>query len=155
MPASLSMVGAIKGWLNKSPMYGIDLRNCTIVPKKSPKRPSIPKLSMINPKNDLFIKIKSIPMQKHMVPLIFVGLLKNVIVRCGPIINIKPITNKIFPNAKNAESKNAIIPKMKKKKPPAVNPTPNSITVLVDARVHSHAIMDFIIQSFDEIKSMD
>lgn len=82
---------------------------------------------MINPINDLFAKIRSIPVQKHNVPLIFVGLVKNVMVRCGPIIKINPITNNMLPKAKNAESKNAIIPNRKKKIPPAVKPTPNSV----------------------------
>lgn len=100
-----------------------------MVPKKSPKRPNIPKHSIINPINDLFAKINSIPVQKHKVPLILVGLVKNVTVRCGPMIKINPITNNMFPNAKNAESKNAIIPNKKKNIPPAVNPTPNSISV--------------------------
>lgn len=100
-----------------------------MVPKKSPKRPNIPKHSIINPMNDLFAKINSIPVQKHKVPLILVGLVKNVTVRCGPMIKINPITNNMFPNAKNAESKNAIIPNKKKNIPPAVNPTPNSISV--------------------------
>lgn len=76
--------------------------------------------------NDLLIKIKKIPKQKQNVPLNLLGLLKNETVRWGPIININPITNNMFPNARKEESKNANIPNMKKKNPPAVNPTPNS-----------------------------
>lgn len=80
----------------------------------------------MNPINDLFIKIKMIPTANATVPLIFVGLVKKATVLCGPIIRISPIINKRLPNAKNPESKNVIIPKKKKKIPPAVNPTPNS-----------------------------
>lgn len=76
--------------------------------------------------NDLFIKINKMPNPKHKVPLILVGLVKNVIVLCGPMININPIINNIFPKAKKPESKKVIIPNKKKKNPPAVNPTPNS-----------------------------
>lgn len=129
MPATLSIEGATNGWLNPSPMYGIVRKNCTMVPKKSPKSPNIPKHSTTNPMNDHFIKINNIPVQKHIVPLNLVGLVKNVTVRWGPIIKINPITNNMFPNAKNAESKNVIIPNKKKKNPPAVNPTPNSVVV--------------------------
>lgn len=96
------------------------------MPKKSPNNPKIPKLSIINPKKDLFMRIKMIPKQKQKVPLNLFGLLKNEIVRCGPIINTSPITKRMLPNARNAESKNANMPNMKKKNPPAVKPTPNS-----------------------------
>lgn len=75
---------------------------------------------------DLLIKIKNIPAQKHNVPLILVGLVKKVIVLCGPKINTRPMMKSMLLNANKAESKNVIIPKMKKKIPPAVNPTPNS-----------------------------
>lgn len=105
----------------------MDLKNWIIVPKKSPNNPKIPKLSNINPINDRFIKINNIPIIKHKLPLNLVGRLKNEIVLCGPIINVIPIINNILPRARNPESKNVKIPKIKKKIPPAVNPTPNSI----------------------------
>lgn len=96
------------------------------MPKKSPNNPNIPKLSKINPINAYFNNINSIPRIKQIVPLNFVGRLKNAIVRCGPIINVIPIINNTLPSANNAESKNVIIPNTKKKIPPAVKLTPNS-----------------------------
>lgn len=90
------------GLLNTSPIYGIDLKNWIMVPKKSPKSPRIPKLSIINPIKVLLIRINSIPIQKQIVPRTLVGLVKNVTVLCGPIININPVTNKIFPRASKA-----------------------------------------------------
>lgn len=104
----------------------MDLKNVTIVPKKSPNNPRIPKLSMMNPMKLLFIKINKIPNPKNTVPLILVGLVKKVIVLWGPIIKIIPITNNMLPSAKNPESKNVIIPKIKNRTPKLVNPTPNS-----------------------------
>lgn len=130
IPASLSMVGAIAGWLKKSPIYGTDRKNWIMVPKKSPKSPNIPTDSTINPINDHFIKINNMPTQKHTVPLILVGREKNAMVRCGPIIKMSPITKRIFPIAKSAASKNAIMPTKKSPRPPAVNPTPNSALVV-------------------------
>lgn len=59
----------------------MDLKNWMIVPKKSPKRPKIPKHSIKNPINVHFIKIRNIPNEKHNVPLILVGLVKKVTVR--------------------------------------------------------------------------
>lgn len=76
--------------------------------------------------NERFIKINKIPIKKHNEPRILLGLVKNVMVLCGPIINTNPIINNTFPKAKNPLSKNVIIPNKKKKNPPAVNPTPNS-----------------------------
>lgn len=73
------------------------------------------------------VKINRIPMPKHIVPLIFVGLVKNVTVLCGPIIRMIPITKRIFPRAKKPESKNVMIPRKKNNTPNVVNPTPNSI----------------------------
>ena len=75
------------------------------MPKKSPNNPNIPKLSKINPINAYFNNINSIPRIKQIVPLNFVGRLKNAIVRCGPIINVIPIINNTLPSANNAESK--------------------------------------------------
>lgn len=80
----------------------------------------------MNPTNDHFIKINIIPNAKHTVPLIFVGRVKNEMVRCGPIMRMRPIMKSKFPKARNPESKNVNIPNMKKKIPPAVKPTPNS-----------------------------
>lgn len=97
-----------------------------MVPKKSPKSPKMPKLSTMNPTNDHFIKINTIPNAKQSVPRILVGLVKNVTVLCGPIINTNPITKRMFPRARRPESKNVMMPKRKKIKPPAVKPTPNS-----------------------------
>lgn len=104
----------------------MDRKNWTMVPKKSPNNPKIPKLSNTNPTNDRFIKINKIPTAKHNVPLILVGRVKNVTVRCGPIINTNPMMKRMLPKARNPESKKAMMPKMKKKIPAAVNPTPNS-----------------------------
>lgn len=103
-----------------------------MVPKKSPNKPKIPKLSIMKPKNDLFIKISNIPKAKHKVPLILVGLVKKVTVLCGPMIKIKPIKNKMLPRAKKPESKKVIIPRRKKMNPPAVKPTPNSDKVSIE-----------------------
>ncbi|EMG47931.1 hypothetical protein G210_1594 [Candida maltosa Xu316] len=127
IPANSSTVGAMNGKFKKSPIYGIDLKNWIIVPKKSPNNPKIPKLSNMNPMNDLFKKINNIPSRKHTSPSILLGRSKNRTVRCGPMINVIPMMNNILPKAKNPESKNVMIPKMKKKIPPAVNPTPNSL----------------------------
>lgn len=102
-----------------------------MVPKKSPKSPKIPKLSIKKPKNDHFIKISAIPIPKHTVPLILVGLVKNVTVLWGPIIKMIPITKRIFPNANNPESKNVITPNMKSITPNVVKPTPYSASLLV------------------------
>lgn len=97
-----------------------------MVPKKSPNKPKIPKLSKMKPMKDRLLKINKIPKRKHIVPLIFCGRVKKVMVLCGPIINTNPIINKMLPIAKRAESKKVMIPKRKKKIPPAVKPTPNS-----------------------------
>ncbi len=62
-------------------MYGIERKNCTIVPKKSPNKPKIPKLSTTKPMKDHFNKMSTIPRQKQNVPRSLLGLLKNAIVR--------------------------------------------------------------------------
>lgn len=103
----------------------MDLKNCTIVPKKSPNNPNIPKLSNMNPTKDHLIKISIIPNAKQTVPLILVGRVKKETVRCGPIIRMRPIIKSKLPKARSPESKNVNIPNMKKKIPPAVKPTPN------------------------------
>ena len=104
----------------------MDLRNWTIVPKKSPNKPKIPMLSIIKPMKDFFINMNIMPTQKQIEPRILVGLVKNVVVLWGPIMKINPITNKIFPKAKKPESNSVSTPNRKKKSPPAVKPTPNS-----------------------------
>lgn len=76
-PAILSRTGAITGWESNGPIIGKDLKNWTITAKKSPNKPNIPKLSIKNPKNDLFVKIKNIPNKKQTLPLIFWGLEKK------------------------------------------------------------------------------
>jgi len=85
--------------------------------KKSPNNITIPKLSIIKPKNDLPVRIKTMPNARSMVPLTFCGLVKNTTVFNGPIMRTRPITNKTFPNANNAASKNVITPRMKKNSP--------------------------------------
>ena len=83
----------------------------------------------MKPKNECFNKIKKIPNMKHKLPRILLGLVKNVIVLCGPMMRTNPIMNKTFPKAKKPESKKVKIPNIKKKNPPAVKPTPNSTFV--------------------------
>jgi hypothetical protein len=80
IPASLSIVGATYGCDNKVPTYGTDLKNWTIVPKKSPNNPKIPNDSKMNPKKECFNKINKIPNMKHKLPRILLGLVKKVIV---------------------------------------------------------------------------
>lgn len=104
----------------------MDLRNWTMVPKKSPNKPKIPRLSIRKPIKDFFNNMSIIPTQKQSEPRILVGLVKNVVVLWGPIIKINPITNKIFPRANRPESNSVSMPNRKKKSPPAVKPTPNS-----------------------------
>lgn len=65
-------------------------------------------------------------MMKHKDPRLFVGLVKNTVVFCKPIINTTPIKNKILPKANNALSKKVRIPNRKKPNPPKVKATPNS-----------------------------
>lgn len=126
MPANRSMVGAMTGLLKTSPTYGIDRKNCTMVPKKSPKRPKMPKLSTMNPINERFMRINTMPSPKNTVPLILVGRVKNVTVRWGPMIKINPMTKRMLPKAKSPLSKKVKTPKVKNKNPAAVKPTPNS-----------------------------
>ena len=108
------------------PITGILRKNWTMVPKKSPNNPKMPASSNINPINACFIRIKAIPAKKHIVPRILLGRLKNESVRSGPMIRMMPIKKRMLPRARSPRSKRVIIPRKKKKMPPAVNPTPNS-----------------------------
>ena len=108
-------------------MIGIDLKNCTITPKKSPKRFTIPSDSIIKPKNVHFIKIIKAPTRKKSEPRLLFGLVKNMYVFCEPIIKNTPIKNKILPKANKARSNKVNTPNKKKRKPPKVKATPNSI----------------------------
>lgn len=125
-PASLSITGAITGCDKIGPIIGIDLKNCTITPKKSPNKPIIPNDSIMKPMNVHLIKIKIIPNKKKIDPRLLFGLVKKITVFCEPMINMTPIRNNTLPNANKARSKNVIIPNTKKRKPPNVNATPNS-----------------------------
>lgn len=82
---------------------------------------------MTKPKNERFIKIKTIPAIKQSVPLTFCGLEKKYAVFFGPMIKTKPMMNKTFPIANSAESNRATIPKKKSRHPQAVKNTPNSV----------------------------
>lgn len=126
-PASLSTTGAITGWESIGPMIGIDLRNWTITPKKSPKSPTIPSDSIIKPRNVCFISIKRIPKTKKMDPRLLFGLEKNIKVFWVPMINMTPIRKRIFPRASRARSKKVKMPITKNRNPPKVNATPNSV----------------------------
>ncbi|EGA77272.1 Got1p [Saccharomyces cerevisiae VL3] len=108
------------------PIMGIDLKNCTMTPKKSPKRPIIPRDSIIKPKNVHFNSIKKAPTRKNSEPRLLFGLVKKIYVFCEPIIKNTPIKNKILPKANRARSKKVNIPNKKKRKPPKVKATPNS-----------------------------
>lgn len=125
-PAILSTIGATMGCDKIGPIIGNDLRNWTIIPKKSPNKPKMPTVSIMNPTKVHLIKIRSIPVIKHKDPRLFVGLLKNTVVFCKPIINTTPIKNNILPRANNALSKKVMIPNRKNPNPPKVNATPNS-----------------------------
>lgn len=70
-PASLSTTGATIGCDKNGPMTGIDLRNCTNVAKNSPKSAKMPKVSMTNPKKECFVKMRTMPIAKQIVPRIF------------------------------------------------------------------------------------
>lgn len=80
MPANLSITGAITGFDNKGPMIGKDLKNWTIIPKKSPNSPIIPRDSTRKPIKVHFIRIINIPRLKKKEPRLFVGLEKNITV---------------------------------------------------------------------------
>lgn len=108
-------------------MIGKALKNWTIIPKKSPNKPMIPRDSTINPTKVHLERINNMPNTKKMDPRLFVGRVKKMTVFCGPMINTTPVKNKILPRAKRALSKNVIIPKRKNKNPPNVNATPNSL----------------------------
>ncbi|GEQ67293.1 hypothetical protein JCM33374_g957 [Metschnikowia sp. JCM 33374] len=108
------------------PITGNDLRNRTIVPKKSPKRNKIPTDSTANPMKERFIKMRMMPPKKKSVGFILVGRAKKYMVRAGPMISTTPIINKMFPIASKSESKNVNIPRMKKTTPAAVDATPYS-----------------------------
>lgn len=125
-PAIRSITGATAGWFKMGPITGKDLKNCTIILKKSPNKFKIPNNSTINPVNvHLKKSINTIPVKKHNEPLLLDGLLKKTRVLFGPMISTRPMINRIFPKASKALSKNVKIPKVKNKKPPNVNATPN------------------------------
>lgn len=128
IPASLSTIGATTGCDNTGPITGKDLKNCTITPKKSPNKPTIPRDSTRNPTNVHFIRISSTPNTKNIDPRLLAGLVKKIYVFCGPMINKTPIRNRILPNASKARSKNVKTPKTKNRNPPKVKATPNSAT---------------------------
>lgn len=77
-PASLSTTGAITGCDSIGPMIGMDLRNWTITPKKSPNSPKIPNDSIMKPRKVCFIRINSIPKIKKIEPRLLFGLEKNI-----------------------------------------------------------------------------
>lgn len=80
----------------------------------------------MNPRNVHFMnKIKKIPLKKQRLPLLFVGLVKNINVLFCPMIKNIPIRNNMLPLASKALSKNVIIPRIIKTVPMMVNPTPN------------------------------
>lgn len=67
-----------------------------IVAKKSPKRTNMPYSSTRNPIRGQRNKIRRIPAEKAAVPLIFSLLAKKTKVFCNPMINVRPMTNKIW-----------------------------------------------------------
>lgn len=87
------LTGAMYGFDSIGPMIGILLRNVIITAKKSPKSCSMPMASTMNPTNDHFIKMRTIPSTKKIVPRIFVDRVKNTTVFCGPMISTTPMTN--------------------------------------------------------------
>lgn len=124
------MYGSIAGCFKIGPMIGNDLRNSTMVPKKSPKRNKIPTDSNPNPMKECFIKIRKIPPKKKRVGLIFVGRAKKYIVLEGPIMSTTPIMNKMLPIASKLESKNVTMPRRKNTTPAAVDATPYSMKLV-------------------------
>jgi hypothetical protein len=114
-----SLTGAIWGELRIGPIMGRDLKNPIMTPKKSPNRIRIPKSSIINPINAYLNKINATPRMKHTEPFSFCGgrLKKKLNVLWGPIIRNRPARNRILPKARRAESKNVMMPRMKKKTP--------------------------------------
>lgn len=125
-PAILSTTGATNGCDNNGPIIGIDLKNWTTTPKKSPNNPNIPIVSMMNPVNVHLERIIKTPRVKQMEPRLLLGLVKKTTVFLGPMINMTPLKNKMLPNANNARSKRVNTPRMKQRNPAKVNTTPNS-----------------------------
>lgn len=120
------MYGSMAGCFKIGPMIGKDLKNRTIVPKKSPNKNIMPTLSTINPINECLVKINAMPPKKNKVGLIFVGLAKKYIALDGPMIKITPMTKRMLPIARRLESKKVIMPKKKNTTPAAVDATPYS-----------------------------
>ena len=129
-PAMRSKTGAIAGCDRIGPMTGIDRRSWSTTPKKSPKSPTIPSDSIKNPRNVHLHRIMNIPVARNTVPLLLLGLVKNLAVFCGPIMSSTPSKNRMLPTASNALSKNVRTPNRKKRHPPKVNTAPNSVCTL-------------------------
>lgn len=71
------LTGAIYGLERIGPIRGIDLRNDTITPKKSPNRARIPKHSIANPIIEYLSKINTIPAKKQRDPRALLGRAKK------------------------------------------------------------------------------
>lgn len=71
------LTGAIWGLESRGPITGIDLRNDTMTPKKSPNRAKIPKHSIRNPMMGCLNRISPIPSRKQIVPFAFCGRAKK------------------------------------------------------------------------------
>lgn len=114
-----SLTGAIRGELRIGPIMGRDLKNPIMTPKKSPNRIRMPNSSIMNPINEYLNKISPTPRMKHTVPFNFCGgrLKKKLNVFWSPIIRNRPARNRILPKARRAESKNVMMPRIKKKTP--------------------------------------
>lgn len=77
-------------------MTGIFPANEPMVAKKSPKRTKMPYSSTRNPIRGQRKRMRRMPAEKAAVPLIFSLLAKKTNVFCNPMINVRPITNKIW-----------------------------------------------------------
>lgn len=128
------------GCFKIGPIIGKDLRNSTIVPKKSPKRNKIPMDSTPNPMKECLVKMRMMPPKKKSVGFIFVGRAKKYIVLDGPIISTTPMMNKMLPIASKLESKNVTMPRRKNTTPAAVDATPY-FCLSVSHKVESKSII--------------
>lgn len=125
--AILSIKGAIAGYDKTGPIIGKLLKKVMIILKKSPNNNSMPNNSTLNPmKGFLKNTIIVIPITKQRKPLIFDLCKKNPSVLDGPISNVIPSRNTIFPSERSLWLKKERIPRRKNTDPAAVKAAPNS-----------------------------
>jgi hypothetical protein len=115
-----SLTGPIYGPRKTGPMKGNCLRNPNTTGKKSPNKLMNPNTSTIIPRTGHFMKIRTTPPRKHIVPRNLCFRVKKWYVFVGPIINVNPDMNRsyisgitiqcTFPIANKAPSKNNMTP---------------------------------------------